>query len=150
MSQPPRPPADEAPPARGLLLYDGGCALCRRSVRLLLALDRRGALRFAPLGGDTARGLLGGGREAGEADSVVFLPLAGLRTGRPLFHSAALIGALAAVGAPGPLAARALSLLPARLRDALYGAVARRRRRDPARAARCPLPSPGESSRFLP
>lgn len=150
MSAAPPPPAGDSPPARGLLLYDGGCALCRRSVRLLLALDRRRALRFAPLGGETARSLLGPDREAGGEGSVVFVPLAGPDSGRPLRRSTALIAALAAVGAPGPLAARAIALLPARLRDALYDAVARRRRRDPARAARCPLPAPGESDRFLP
>jgi len=32
-----------------LVLYDGGCALCHRSVKLLHFLDRKGALSYAPL-----------------------------------------------------------------------------------------------------
>lgn len=31
------------------MLYDGDCALCQRSVRLLNALDRHAALSYAPL-----------------------------------------------------------------------------------------------------
>jgi len=150
VSAAPPPPAGDGSPARGILLFDGGCALCRRSVRLLLALDRRGRIRFAPLGGETARALLGADPSDGGEGSVVFVPLAGPESGRPQRRSAAVIAALAASGFAGSLAARAIALLPARLRDALYDAVARRRPRDPARAARCPLPAPGQSARFLP
>jgi predicted DCC family thiol-disulfide oxidoreductase YuxK len=40
-------PVAEAPST--VVLYDGGCALCQRSVRFLNALDRHGVLRYAEL-----------------------------------------------------------------------------------------------------
>ena len=150
MSNGPEPGPDDRLAPRGLLLFDGGCALCRRSVRLLLALDRRRALRFAPLGGPTAAALLGAQRPAGGEGSVVFVAPAAAGPPRLLHRSAAIAAALAATGAPGSIAGALLRLVPVALRDGIYDAVARRRRRDPARAARCPLPAPGESDRFLP
>ena len=39
------PPAEIGP----VLLFDGTCGLCNRCVRLLLRLDRRARLHFAPL-----------------------------------------------------------------------------------------------------
>lgn len=41
--------ASVAAPEGMVVLYDGDCALCQRSVRLLNALDRRGVLSYAPL-----------------------------------------------------------------------------------------------------
>src|SRR5687768_10489456 len=40
-----------------LVLYDGTCGLCARSVRWILRHERDHALRFAPLQGETARAL---------------------------------------------------------------------------------------------
>ena len=37
-----------------VLLYDGLCGLCVRTVQIVLRGDRRGVLRFAPLQGDFA------------------------------------------------------------------------------------------------
>jgi predicted DCC family thiol-disulfide oxidoreductase YuxK len=34
-----------------VLFFDGECGLCNRVVRLMLRLDRRGRLRYAPLQG---------------------------------------------------------------------------------------------------
>jgi hypothetical protein len=41
-----------------VLLFDGECGLCQRLVRVLLGLDRRGRLRFAPLQGPAAQSYL--------------------------------------------------------------------------------------------
>src|SRR6185436_17873752 len=41
-----------------LVLYDGTCGLCNRSVQLILRHDRRGRFRFAALQSDTGRALL--------------------------------------------------------------------------------------------
>ncbi|MBP9086196.1 MAG: DUF393 domain-containing protein, partial [Kofleriaceae bacterium] len=40
-----------------IVLYDGVCGLCSRTVRWLIAHDRDGALRFAPLQGSTTAAL---------------------------------------------------------------------------------------------
>lgn len=122
------------------LFYDGDCALCHGAVRWLLPRDReRPALRFSPLGGDTARRMLpDGGR--GLPDSVVALT----PRGEVLTRWRAMRYLLRRCGPLGRLAAASAGLVPVRLGDALYDAVARRRRRWFGTAAQaCPvLPEP--------
>lgn len=38
-----------------IIFYEGGCPLCNRAVRFLLAHDRKKSFLFAPLGGITAK-----------------------------------------------------------------------------------------------
>jgi predicted DCC family thiol-disulfide oxidoreductase YuxK len=135
-----------APP--DILFYDGGCGLCHSAVKLVLYGDADGrAFRFAPLHGETFRKLVSEADRAGLPDSVV------VRTddGRLLARSAAslyigrrlggVFGVLAALG----------SLVPRRLADALYDAIARVRYRLFARPdAACPLLPPPLRARFLP
>jgi predicted DCC family thiol-disulfide oxidoreductase YuxK len=51
-----RDQADASLPAH-LVLYDGDCGLCARTVAWLIARDPTGLLRFAPLQGTTAEAL---------------------------------------------------------------------------------------------
>ncbi len=46
-----------APATAPLVLYDGECGLCDRSVRWILRHDARGELKFAPLQGETVAAL---------------------------------------------------------------------------------------------
>lgn len=68
---------DQASVAPLVVLYDGHCALCHRSVRLLHALDRRGRLQYAPLNDEWSAAYPGGvvlwtpQRALGGADAVV-------------------------------------------------------------------------------
>ena len=112
-----------------VLLFDGECRLCVRCVRLLLASDRRGRLRFAPLQGEAAQSYL---RERGlpteDFDSAIFVPDWKLRleTGS-LFRTDALLAATRAVGGGWQLAGW-LRFLPRTWRDLFYRWVARWRR----------------------
>ncbi|HYD01671.1 MAG TPA: DCC1-like thiol-disulfide oxidoreductase family protein, partial [Phycisphaerales bacterium] len=45
-------------PAHPVLLFDGVCGLCSRSVASVLRLDRHGVFRFAPLQSAAAERLL--------------------------------------------------------------------------------------------
>ena len=116
-------------------------------MRVLLALDRRGALRFAPLGGETFRALVPEGARAALPDSLV------LRTaeGRLLVRSEAVVESLRRAGGVGPGLAAVAGLLPTALADRLYDRLARARRRvfrSPADA--CPVADPARRARFLP
>ncbi|MCD6051631.1 MAG: hypothetical protein K0Q55_3040, partial [Verrucomicrobia bacterium] len=51
-------PARGVAGAKALVLFDGDCGLCQRSVRFLLAEDRAKAFSFAPLQGATAAPIL--------------------------------------------------------------------------------------------
>ena len=130
-----------------VLLYDGVCALCNGVVKVTLRYDRTGTIRFAPLDGDFARGVLDRHPQLRGIDSVVFVEQ---RDGVELVsaRSDAVI-ALARHSAWPWRATRLLRLVPRPLRDAGYDLVARTRYRVFGRYDTCPLPPPAERHRFI-
>lgn len=144
--------ASPEPPPRGgaILLYDGVCGLCNRLVRFLLARDRRGRLRFAPLqSGFSARALARHGRDATRLDTVYLVTRPGTPAERVLSRSRAVLGALEELGGGWRLSGILLRIVPGPLRDAVYGLVARVRYRVFGRSERCVLPRPEDRARFL-
>jgi predicted DCC family thiol-disulfide oxidoreductase YuxK len=133
-----------------VLFYDGTCGLCNRIVRLLLRLDRRGALRFAPLQGPTAQHYLRHhGLPLTDFDSLIFVPNWSARDRREFRQRTdGAIAALRAVGGVGTILAWS-RLLPPAWRDALYTLVARCRYRFFGEWKPCPLPRPEWKARFL-
>lgn len=137
--------------AQPVLMYDGECGLCNRVVRLLLRLDRRGALRFAPLQGPLARDYLRShGLPTEDFSSLVFVP-DWARRDSPGFRlrTDGVIAALRAVGGWGAVLAAALAALPRPVRDAGYRGVAKGRHRLFGPWRRCALPRPEWAKRFL-
>jgi predicted DCC family thiol-disulfide oxidoreductase YuxK len=114
-----------------VLLFDGECGLCRRVVGLLLRLDRRGRLRFAPLQGPAAQAFLGAhGLPTRDFSSLIFVP-DWARRERPDFRQRTdgLIAALRTCGGGGRMLAAILVAFPAGMRDGAYRWVARWRYR---------------------
>ena len=138
----------ETTPAR-LVLYDGVCGLCDKSVQWLLDKDEAGALRFAPLQGETAQAILARHPEVPEGlDSVLFVEREGGEErvrwrSRAIFHICRhLTGGW-----------RALSwfrFLPAFLTDLGYRLIAKIRYRIWGKLDQCRAPTPDERARFLP
>ncbi len=130
-----------------LVFYDGGCGLCHGSVAFLARRDRDGSrFRFAPLGGETARGRLAD--MARLPDGTVVLLTA---DGRSLFRSDAVLHALGRLGGPWRHLAAAGRTLPRPFRDGAYGLVARvRRRLFAAPGGVCPRLPARLAARFLP
>lgn len=135
--------------ARQLVLYDGECGLCDRSVQVLLDRDRAGVLTYAPLQGETARALLARHRLPTELQTVVFVRDEGTGEERAFTRSAAAIEILRALGGAWRLAA-AFRLVPRPLRDVLYHWVANHRYGWFGRVDACRLPAPELRARFLP
>ncbi|HEU5358149.1 MAG TPA: DUF393 domain-containing protein, partial [Gemmatimonadales bacterium] len=81
-----------------LLLYDGDCGFCARQVRFLLRHDRRKALRFAPLGGPTARGVLERHPELAGVDSLMWVDDLGGAQERVRVRSEAVLAVAAYLG----------------------------------------------------
>ncbi len=131
-----------------LVLYDGGCGLCHRSVAFLARRDRDGSrFLFAPLGGETASARLAETAAAPFPATVVLLTA----DGRLLFRSDAALHALARLGGAWRGLARCLALVPRPLRDATYSLVARVRGRLLARPeGACPRLPADLAERFLP
>jgi predicted DCC family thiol-disulfide oxidoreductase YuxK len=129
-----------------IVFYDGHCGLCHRTVRFLLAEDRSGsAFRFAAIGGKTFRAMVPEGQRASLPDSVV------LRTGEGalLARSEAILEAARRLGGYWRVLAAVTRFIPRALRDTIYDAIARRRKRlfgAPEEA--CPLLAPELRKRF--
>ncbi|CAI6078520.1 thiol-disulfide oxidoreductase DCC family protein [Cohnella sp. JJ-181] len=117
-----------------VLLVDGECAMCRGIARFAAKRDRAERLRFAAL--DSAAGAAVMGRLGLAPPEGSFVLVRGEAAWT---RSDAALRALSALDAPWPAIAAALRLVPRRLRDAVYEAIAARRRRFAARgAAQCP------------
>jgi predicted DCC family thiol-disulfide oxidoreductase YuxK len=117
-----------------VLFYDGQCGLCHRFVRFALSEDRTGSIAFAPLGGETFLALPEPAR-ADLPDSLVLATRDGIRV-----RSAAVLELMARMGGLWRVGAWIARAFPARLRDAVYDAVARVRHRLFARPPEaCPV-----------
>jgi predicted DCC family thiol-disulfide oxidoreductase YuxK len=127
-----------------VVLYDGTCGLCDRSVQLILRHDRRGHFRFAALQSDVGRALLARhGLPADALDTVVLV-----EDGRAWVKSSAALRIARGMDAPWP-AFRALSIIPRPVRDFFYDRVAKSRYRIFGRVDACMLPPPEVRARFL-
>ena len=126
-----------------IIFFDGVCGLCNGFVDQVVRLDREGIFRLAPLQGETARRLLGE-RQADSTWSMIYLDERGLHD-----QSDASLEICRRLGGPW----RAVALLkwiPRRVRNWLYGIVARNRYRWFGRRESCRIPGPDEKDRFLP
>ncbi len=137
-----------------LVIYDGVCGLCNRSVRWLLARDRRDRLRFAPSDSPKVAALLArhGLDPSTNADgpsSILVVSDADRPDERLLLRSNAVLALLSQLPQPWPATAAILQLVPCPLRDLAYRIVARWRYRIWGRLAACPIPTAQERARFL-
>ena len=127
-----------------LVFYDAGCGFCRSSAVFLAKRDRRGvSLKFAPLDGPTFRSVVPRNSGARSLGSLVVVD-----GGVVTMKSGAVITALSAVGGFWGFAARLASLVPERIRDRIYDAVARRRHRIAGGAENCTVLPRSVRARF--
>ena len=127
-----------------IVLYDGTCGLCSKSVRWLLAHERDHELRFAPLQGETAAALRARFPEIPETlESVVLVD-----GGRTRMRSKAFLYAARHLRAPWRWSYR-LRWFPAFLLDLGYRVIAKLRHRIWGRVDLCELPAPEHRARFL-
>lgn len=145
------PPESEAPamsegatPDQPVLLFDGVCNLCNRSIRFVVERDPEGEFRFAPLQSDVAENLLAEhDLPADRFDSVVLL-----EDGQVYTKSDAAIRVATRLGGPyrllGPF-----RYLPRVLRDAVYDLVAAYRYRIFGKRDECMVPTGELEKRFL-
>jgi len=127
-----------------LVLYDGTCGLCNRSVQLILRHDRRGRFRFAALQSELGRALLARhGLPVDALDTVVLV-----KDGRAWTKSAAALRIARGMDGPWPLL-RAFAVVPRPVRDFFYDRLANNRYRIFGRVDACMLPPPEVRARFL-
>jgi predicted DCC family thiol-disulfide oxidoreductase YuxK len=128
-----------------LVLYDGVCGFCDGVVQWLLAHDRAGRLRYAPLQGPTAAALRVRLPTIPEdIDTIVYI-----EGGEVYLRSRAAFRLVRHLPAPWCWLA-GFGVLPNFLTDAGYRAVAAVRYRIWGKRDACRVPSPGERALFLP
>lgn len=127
-----------------VLFFDGECGLCNRSVRWLMAHDRRRVLRFAPLRGALAAEKLPPLPSGFEEGSAVLWDEEGVH-----YRSDATLRALVRLGGLCRLAG-VLLLVPRAIRDRGYRLIARNRMRWFGRVDSCALLSREDRDRLLP
>ena len=140
--------ADDPKAAAGaegpIVLYDGVCGLCDRSVQLILRNDRRGRFRFAALQSEAGRALLEKfGLSPESLDSVVLVE--GDQAWR---KSRAALRIARRMDAPWPLL-WPLMIVPRPLADLVYGLIAKNRYRIFGKLDTCMIPPPEVRARFL-
>lgn len=131
-----------------ILVYDGDCGFCARSVQFVLQHDRLGVVRFAARDGDAGREL----RERHSLQRVESLLWVDTRDGREVVytHWDAVLQTARYLGGVYKVLAAIGATVPRFLRDPVYVFIARVRKRILGGAAACLLPSPTELARMLP
>ena len=137
-----------------LVVFDGRCGLCNRSVRWLLRRDRRDRLRFAASESPKVAGLLarhgfsatGQGLDPG---TILVVCDPGGPAERMLGRSGAVLALLGELPRPWPAVGVALGWIPRSVRDLGYRLLARWRYRIWGRLNSCPVPTAEERARFL-
>ena len=139
---------------RLLVVYDGHCGFCNRSIRWFLVRDLHDRLRFAPSESPMVAALLNRhGINALAPNTILVVESAAEYAGssqeRVFSRSSAVIALLEQLGAPWPFAAVLLKLIPSPIRNLGYTVVARLRYRIAGRFETCPLPTAEERRHFL-
>jgi len=127
-----------------VLVFDGVCMLCSRSVAFIVERDTASRFRFAPMQSATGRALL---VEHG-LDPDDPLSLLVIDGGQAWSESEAILRVAASFGGAWSLASVA-RVVPRRWRDAAYRWVARNRYRWFGRRDTCLMPTPELRARFL-
>lgn len=134
-----------------ILLYDGSCGFCARSVQFVLDHERdRRSLRFARLEGPLGESLRARRPDLKTVDSVLwFEPRGADSDGEVFARSAAVLRVLRYLGGRWRGAATVSEIVPRPIRDWVYDVVARYRKRILKRSPSCLLPTPEQRARFL-
>lgn len=132
------------PDSYAIVLFDGECAFCDRSVKWLIKHDRAGRVRFAARQSPLGQHLLAmHGLPPEGVESLILINGTRVST-----HST---GALRIAGMlPFPWKAGAVFLLlPRFIRDFFYRAIAKRRYKIAGKIETCAVPTPEQRARIL-
>ena len=133
-----------------ILLYDGVCGLCNRSVQFILRRDRKAIFRFASLQSPFAQTILARHRANPANLDTVYLVANYNQPGEALLaRSDAVADILKRLGGVWSLLGAVLRLIARPLRDWGYNLVARNRYRIFGHYDTCPVPTQETRSRFL-
>jgi len=133
----------------GIILFDGVCNLCERSVQFVIRHDPDAKFMFAPLQSDYARTLMEDSElgfeefQTGDLDSFVLIA-----AGKVNLRSDAWLSICRQLdGWPGLL--RVFRVLPRFIRDEVYDFIGRHRYQWFGKKPECMIPTPDIQRRFM-
>ena len=127
-----------------LVLFDGVCGMCNRTVDFVLAHDRGAVFRFAALQSTAGQAALARHRLPPDySDSIVLIV-----GGRYYRYSTAALEIVRRLGPPWSML-WALAVVPPPIRDVVYDFVTARRYRWFGKLDQCRLPTAAERERFV-
>lgn len=135
-------------PASPILVYDGDCAFCSRSVQFILRHDRQRTVRFAARDGDAGRAVRDRHPRLMQVDSLIWVESCDGRE-VPLVRSDSVLAIAEYLGGSFGMLARFGRIVPRPLRDAGYEIVAKLRRRLSFGGEACVVFTPDERARVL-
>ena len=124
-----------------VVLFDGVCGMCNRSVNLLMSIDARNLLLFSPLQGEFAA--QEAKEDANDLDTILFFD-----DGKIYKRSTAVLRILSQLGGVWSIA-RIFLLVPSVVRDAVYSWIANNRYKWFGKSDACRLPTKEEREKFL-
>ena len=126
-----------------MLVYDGTCGFCSRSVRFILRHERRHDLSFVTRNSELGKGL----RRTHGLESVE--SMLWIEGGQVFAESGAVMKAAGYLGGWWRRLAVLGSFCPSFILNVVYKFIAKNRRRLSSKAAACLVPSPEQRKRFL-
>jgi predicted DCC family thiol-disulfide oxidoreductase YuxK len=132
------------PVSAGIVLFDGTCAFCERSVIFIANRDPAGYFRFGASQSPQAASLLAGhGLTRDTARSMILI-----ENGQAYLRSTASLRIAARLTFPWSLL-RAFLIVPVPIRDAVYRVIAAIRHRIAGRSNACEIPPPEIRARLI-
>lgn len=129
--------------ASPVVLFDGPCSLCQKSVRFILRHERRPVLYFASLQSDTGKQLFEKHALPPETDAMILI-----EEGKAYTGSEAALHLCKYLNYPWRLF-NSFRKLPSYLHQPVYRWIAGNRYRWFGKDDNCPLPDPEQAQRFL-
>jgi len=126
-----------------ILVYDGSCGFCNRSVQFILRHERRHDLSFVTRNSELGKGL----RRTHGLESVE--SMLWIEGGRVFAESGAVMEAAGYLGGWWRRLAVLSSFCPSFILNGVYKFIAKNRRRLSSKASVCLVPSPEQRKRFL-
>ncbi|MGS2761317.1 thiol-disulfide oxidoreductase DCC family protein [Sinomicrobium sp. M5D2P9] len=129
-----------------IILFDGVCNLCNRSVQFVIKRDKKDIFRFASLQSSLGQKLLAErGIDPENTDSIIVIePDVAYYT-----RSQAAIEIASEMGGGWPFLRVFEYILPVSLRDGLYDFIARNRYKWYGKKDQCMIPAPELKAKFL-
>lgn len=131
-----------------VLLYDGVCGFCNRTVQTVIAADRKGTLRFAALQSEFGQAVLARHPELKNVDSVILVKTEADGAERVFIRSTAALEVARYLGGLWSLLLAGY-VVPTPLRDFFYDLFAKYRYTLFGKYDSCLLPPPEIRARFL-